>query len=411
MPLGERRNFYLWGTSPENPKQDEFIQIIGTNQVINLSAHLLSTLVSPPEWDTLAHYCGLINSYFVYEIVSDDLGIGLSSFAAHDPSVVVKREILATFNRAMTQRLNGDPTPTTTLLEPIRERCQKISSFAQSMSGQKYRAHLANYLQAYPQASTDEIEYGIWPILVANIESCCTLVKIMDSLQISPILRDGFVNRYRDVSETLSANICLTQKELIEIGTHTVSVIPVLAYFTGVLGEVIYPQPALSSVIKDGLLVDALTSAATIVRLLNDLGKLLTLPSGSRTSLIHSIWKHYHAYPEQGPTVTELIRNVAEKNDLLTRLQKDIMYGEFNVCLQNLMYTESIDYGLSLLDENLAYYSQLCRRSQNHLRDVLSTIEQRLHNKMISNLISNFVQFHEQLYANRFNTRVGEYVA
>lgn len=411
MPLGTRRDFYQWGTSPENPNRGDFIQMVGINQITNLSAHLLETLVEPTDWNTLAYYCGLINSYFVYEIVSDDLGIGLSSFAARDPSIVLKREILAAFNRAMTQKLRGDSTPATTLLEPIREKCQKISSFAQSMSQQKYLSHLAVYLQKHPQASAHEIEFGIWPVLVANVESCCALVDMMDRLGVSHILREGFINRYRDVSETLGASISLTQKELIEIGTHTVSVIPVLAYFTGVLTEIIYPRSQVAAVVEDGLLSDALTTAATIVRLLNDVGMLLTLPAGRRTSLIHSIWKHYQTNPDKEVTVTELISHVAEKNDLLTRLQKDILYGEFNVCLQNLIYTQSIDYGLSILDENLTYYVQLYRHSQNHLREVLSTIEERLQNKMISSLIANFVHFHERLYANRFNTGVGEYVA
>ncbi|MEZ4669995.1 MAG: hypothetical protein R3E39_18990 [Anaerolineae bacterium] len=411
MPPGERQQFYLWGTSPENPLQDEFIQIIGAQQIINLSSHLLDSLVDSYQWDRLAQYVGLINTYFIYEIVSDDLGIGLSTISPHDPTVIRKREILSTFNKAMGQKLKGNPTETTQLLQPIFEPCQTISSFAQSMSLPKYQAQLASYIQQKPTANAHNIEFGIWSVLTANIEACVSVVNEISSLNVGPIVREGFINRYRDVSESLRAGIGLSQRELINIGTHTVSVIPVLAYFTGVLIESLYPQPKIKAIIDDGFLLDALTNAATIVRLFNDVGMLLTLPSARRTSLLHGIWKYYQSHPDKGQSVTTLIQNYAEQDKLFTRLHKDIIYGEFNVCLQNLNYTESIEYGLSLLGENLAYYTQLLRQTQNYLRETLATIEVQLGDGRVSQLITNFVQFHEQLYANRYNSQIGEYVA
>src|SRR5215467_7205176 len=78
MPAGVQRDFYLWGISPANPKRDEFLQLVGMNQVINLATHILGPMVKADDWQTLADYSGLIHAYFMYELVSDDLAVGLS---------------------------------------------------------------------------------------------------------------------------------------------------------------------------------------------------------------------------------------------------------------------------------------------------------------------------------------------
>jgi hypothetical protein len=46
-----------------------------------------------------------------------------------------------------------------------------------------------------------------------------------------------------------------------------------------------------------------------------------------------------------------------------------------------------------------------------HLRDVMATLDRRLKNKTVSNLIYGFINFHEQIYTHRFDTAAGEYVA
>jgi hypothetical protein len=185
----------------------------------------------------------------------------------------------------------------------------------------------------------------------------------------------------------------------------------VLAYYIGVLTEVIDPQPEIKAVIDDGSLEDALATAATIIRILNDMGMVATYSTGKRTSLLHTLWKAAESYPTNVQTIAQLLCHVANKTEVLTRFQKDILYGEFNICLHNLGYTESIEYGISIFGENLAYFSQLYRQSQMHLRDVLAGLDRRLKNNTVSNLINGFINFHEQIYTHRFDTTAGEYVA
>ena len=87
MPAGVQRDFYMWGISPANPNRDEFLQLVGMNQVVNLATHILEPMVKPENWQTLADYCGLIHAYFLYELVSDDLAVGLSLSPIRDASI------------------------------------------------------------------------------------------------------------------------------------------------------------------------------------------------------------------------------------------------------------------------------------------------------------------------------------
>ncbi len=411
MPEGSQKDFYLWGVSSENPTRQDFLQLVGMNQIVNLSTFILQPLVQPDQWQKLAHYCGLIHAYFMYELVSDDLAVGLSQMLTRDPSIQTRKDILHSFNGAMVKRLSGVPNPSTELLEYIQPYTEHISGYNQTSIHEKYITQLERFSETKSENSSRKFEFDLWPILVANVEACNALVEATDSLQVGPIVRQGFINRYASVSQSLEAHINMTLEELTNIGTHTVSVIPVLAYFVGVLAEEICPQTELKGIIEDGLLEDALTTAATIIRILNDIGVVATYSTGKRTSLIHTLWKAYESKPMNVQTITQLLCQVGNKTEALTRFQKDILYGEFNICLHNLGYTESIEYGISIFGENLAFFAQLYRHSQNHLREVLSTIDQRLQNKMVSGLVMGFVNFHEQIYTHRFDTAAGEYVA
>ena len=409
MPAGVQRDFYLWGISPANPNRDEFLQLIGMNQVINLASHILGPMVKPDDWQTLAEYSGLIHAYFMYELVSDDLAIGLSLLPNRDALIQTRKDILHSFNGAMVKRLSGVPNHSSELLEFIQPSTLNIDGYNQASANEKYVKHFQQFVKTQSHLTSESFE--LWPILVANVEACNALVEATECLEISPIIRQGFINRYASVSQSLDAHINMTLEELTSIGTHTVSVIPVLAYYIGVLTEVIDPQPEIKGVIEDGTLEDALATAATIIRILNDMGVVATYSTGKRTSLIHSLWKASENKPMNVQSITQLLCHVANKTEALTRFQKDILYGEFNICLHNLAYTESIEYGISIFGENLTYFAQLYRHSQMHLRDVLAGLDRRLKNNAVSNLINGFINFHEQIYTHRFDTTAGEYVA
>jgi hypothetical protein len=411
MPISPQRDYYLWGISKKNPLRDDFLQMVGINQLINLSGQMIGDLIEPEDQQTIAQYCGRINAYFLYEIMSDNLANGLSSLCVIDENAATRREILSAFNSAMVARLKGEHRSSAALLKPIEELTRNVSCFAQSMTPRKHQACLDAFLAQYPDIEAEEIEYGIWPILVANIECCCELAEYMSHFQVGDALMQGFISRYEGVNITLEVDRGLPLGELVRMGMHTASVVPVLAYFAGVLTEIITAEPMLHVVLQDGTLEDALSTAAVIVRLVNDVGMLLMLSQNERKTVMETLRAHHDQNATDIDTIDYMLMSAPDEYSMLTRLQKDLMHGEFNIGLHNLAYSNSVGEALTLLDNNLANLSELYYRSQTHLHDLLASIDRRITNRTLSNLIAGFVRFHEMIYAEPYNSDIGEYVA
>jgi hypothetical protein len=222
------------------------------------------------------------------------------------------------------------------------------------------------------------------------------------------------------VSQLLASQSGLPLSELAEIGTRSILVVPTLAYYVGVLTEVLNPQPELWPLISDGTLADALSTAALLVRLMGDIGKPLTFSAPNQTALINALWEQHKSYPEATSSIAQLLTYSAEdkafaaqfNNELiLTRFHKDLVAGEFNVCLDNLAYTGSLAEGLDTLEANLAYFSQVYYQGYKHLKEVLAVVNSRMKTTTVSTLIMRFVQFYTALYTQPYKTKAGEYVA
>lgn len=153
MPFSPQRDFYMWGTTPENPLQDTFLYAMSVTQLINLSSYLLEDMVAPQHWKKLARYTGRLNTYFMYEIVSDDLAIGLAPLAAADETYPLRRQILYGFNHVMVDRLSGEATDTADILEPLKPLTGPVSGFTQSMTREKHDMLLNSYLKHRPGVS------------------------------------------------------------------------------------------------------------------------------------------------------------------------------------------------------------------------------------------------------------------
>ena len=411
MPTSPLRDYYVWGISKENPHRDDFLQMVGINQLINLSSQMIGDLIEPENRQTIAQYCGRINAYFLYEIMSDNLANGLSTLCIIDENASVRHDILYAFNEVMVGRLKGEHNATAELLKPIEGLTKNISCFAQSMTPRKHQVCLEAYLELHPKVDYKQIEYGIWPILVANIESCYELAEYMSHFQVGEQMTQGFIDRYEGVNRTLEVDRGLPLDELVRMGMQTASVIPVLAYFGGVLTEIIGTEPQLHLVIQDGTLADALMTSAVIVRLVNDVGMLLMLSQNERKAVMDSLREHHQLNAADIDAIDYMLMSAPDEFAMLTRLQKDLMHGEFNIALHNLAYSNTMGEALTLLENNIANLSEMYYRSQAHLHDLLASIDRRLANRTLSNLIAGFVRFHEMIYAEPYNSTIGEYVA
>lgn len=409
MPAGAFRDFYLWAISPKNAQREAFLQIIGASQLVKLTITLLDGLVDDASWPRLADHSVTMNVYQLYEIVSDNLAIGLAGQRKGDLMAGLRRDLLRVFNDTMVARLKGAPESAAQLLASWQPGARCISSFDQSLNGYKQRVSAEAYLSLQPDVALDDLEYSVWAALVANIESCVDLAQSINGCLTSHLLREGLISRYQAVNGLLERR-ALTLPQLADIGAEAILVVPTLAYYVAVLGEVIRPLERFHLVIENGTLARALYDAALLVRLLNDLGtRLVTQTPIDRAALVQALAMYHRDDPETTPTIADLLSGFSEGSGLLTRLHKDIAYGEFNVGLYGVADLTPRPEALLAFEHNLAYFAQLYAQHQSSLQEMSAMLTDHLRDDTLSTLIVRFVRFHEQLYANPYHMDIGEY--
>jgi hypothetical protein len=407
MPAGLQRDFYLWALSPDNPYQNEFLQTTGVLQLVNLTARLLDGLVDGHDWKRLAECSVPINIYQTFEIISDNLAIGLVRLGRDQQTL--QRHLLYRFNNFMTERLKGDRTPASQLLGPMQSDAAEISSFAQSLNHAMRLKCAQAYLEQHSDLSLDHLEYALWPLLVANVETCVALADTLDAYQTGSMVREGLVNRYQAVNRSLEARN-MSLMELANIGAHSILVVPSLGYSVAVLAEMIRPNPRYHRVLEDGTLTEALYSAALLIRLLNDLGGgVLHQSDAQRHMMVNALLRTYQRNAQTLNTISLVLLSYLDGDNLLTRIHKDLFHGEFNIALYNLKNIQSVPDAIHVFGNNLAYFTRLYSEHYLRLEQSLDAITHRLNDKTVSTLIRRFVEFHAKLYSNHYTTVTGEY--
>ncbi|BCJ72048.1 hypothetical protein CS0771_15920 [Catellatospora sp. IY07-71] len=413
MPAGPYRDFTAWAYSPANPRRHEYLQSTGVIQLVTMNTRLLSGLVDEDDWPTMLRFAGQMNAYQVFEVVSDDLGIGLGQ-PDLDLSRQRRRDLIGALNRAMLQALLPDRrTPAVLLLSgPAREAARHASRFEQSLVGGKLAGMAEEYTRHVGGAAPLllDVEYGLWAALVTNVESCRDLVDTVAGLPTGSLVRQGLADRYGAVERTLRAEH-VSRLELATLGGHTILVVPTLGYLVCVLNDVLAPVPAHRDVLADGSLSDLLADAALLVRLQNDIGtRLLRLPPVQQGALLNRIAL---ACQRSGRESTEdAIAMLAAGDDpdhTFNRLQKDILNGEANVALWHARRAPDATSALAALADSLAYYSGLYALHSARLAAGLAALDARLKDRRASAVVERFVRFHERMYSHAHTDPLGEY--
>jgi hypothetical protein len=398
MPACRYRDFSLWALSAQNPHRRSWLDVIGIRQTNCLTVEMLDGIVEDRHWPPLARYTVPLNVYLSYEVVSDNLAIGLANQSLSDKTYAARRDLIQGFNHSMIQRLGGDHEPAARRLQPLQRLATEISGFEQSLQPNHYRTVAREYVNQRPGCSLDDLEYAVWPILVANIEAGNELVRSVSGFHVGSLVQQGLVSRYRAVNGLLEDNVILPRRA--HVGADAVLAMPVLAYYAGVLGETIWRRGSFQGLVADGTLSEALFSAAILVRLVNDLGTgLVTQTDEQRSKFVAALKSHYWQHHPSARTLAELLLKPEDEfRPLLTRIRKDLLNGEFNVCLYGFSDTLPVSYALVAFEQRLAYLSQLYLQCRVRFTAALEAISQRLDNGGLSLLMSRFVRFHEALY-------------
>jgi len=406
MPAGPYRDFTMWACSPRNPRQREFLEAAGILQLINMSNMLLIGHVDDDRWPAMLRYTSLMNAYQVLEVISDDLAIGLGNATLDEPDRL-RRGLASAVNRAMIETLTpGRRQPAVLLLAgPARAATKQTSGFEHS-GNRGIRGFAAEYAlslaaQGKKVPPPGEIEFGLWPALVAGVETCRQLVDEMEGTATASLLREGLIDRYRAVDRTLFAQH-LSRLELASLGAQTILIAPTLAFVLGALLEKVHPVAGYAKIIANGWINDVLSDAALVIRLLNDVGtRLLRMPPVQQAAALHVLTGR------GGEKGLELLHDRGY-DPIFTRLHKDLVNGESNVALWHARRANDPKEIWLALAESLAYFADLYAQHSARLAAGLAALDERVGDQRASAVIERLVRFHERMYSHTHTELAGE---
>lgn len=402
MPVSPYRDFQLWAL--QSPHKETWWQILGLPQFAKLTITLLNDLVSDTQWQQVMDYADVMNTYLIYETVSDNFAIHLQSRPLDDDLRKLQLETLYTFNNTIMTRLESDTVSTTELLAATRSMTERLSCFTHSLTSNEQRVFANQFLSEYNDASLADLEFGGWGALVANVETCVDVSRKLSGNLLGNLLQKGLYQRYQAVNRLLVEHD-MPIAELVEVSAYAILVIPVLTYYISVLNELISPTPQLATLVSNGALEKTLYKSAILVRLLNDVGTQLLVNENYHQLLESALEQKLN----RNLTINAALSELAPEMPFLTRLQKDITYGEYNVCLYNINNRPCTPETIATLRDNLAYFSRIYRETRLQMVRELEAITQVLDTDVPSRLILRFVEFHEYVYNHPFDSQAGDY--
>lgn len=411
LPDSEQKNFMLWILSDENPYQEDYLRMLGVAGSIELEMHLLCTIVRKSELEKLQHYIAILNTYFAFETLSDNIATGLStSSRGTNETYSLQKEILSVFNSAMIEKINGSHQPTLALLSPIAHLTKQISAYKHSLSPSQMYEFAQEYLKYHSHASMTDLEYSFFPILILNIETCFELLHSLHDHPIYFLLKASLIDRYSSVTNLLIADNNLDYNTLANLGAKSILVAPTLAYCIGGLDTVSH-NPLLKKSIENGLLSKSLYSASLLVRLLNDLGTHLLLLNEEELQKFSRVTLA-SALQQQPISIFDFLSSISKTSSLfylMTRIRKDIAHGEFNVCLDSFKNPEDLEASLNEFLMSLRFYINLYKKHNTTLLRLHEMLSEYLLDPRITRIILNFVTFHRKMYSREFETKYGDY--
>jgi hypothetical protein len=403
LPDNEYREYFRWALSEQNPYRGLFRRNIALTQLGNLTAAMLWNLPGPRNWPTLVAHAVPVNVYQVFEVISDNLGLGLAGKKPAESAD--QRQLLLDFNTAAASDLK-DPTaaPAAQLLADLKDSSAHFSGFALSLTDKYQLLTAKEYENRTGRAKAESLQHNIWSGLVANVESGRDVLTAIGETHTEPQVRAKTIERYEAVNQTLTAE-SMSRQELVSTSRKAILVTPTLGYFAAIFGEILNYDPGYLRALNDGSLITALDTASLLVRLQNDIGTgLLAMHHADRTDLFANLAKKIcHC-----STAIELVSRAAD-HPQLNRFRKDIANGEFNICLCEVHTIDGVDKGLSILLDNLKYFADMYAQQAAVLRQHLDTLGRQLHDRRTIEVTRRFLRFHHNLYSHPYDTIAGDY--
>jgi hypothetical protein len=182
-----------------------------------------------------------------------------------------------------------------------------------------------------------------------------------------------------------------------------------LTYYASILTEIIRPNQTLHRATDMGKLATTIYDAALLVRLLNDLGTQLVVDDSQHAFLLDLLTERAARLNGRPATLSDLLAELSDELSFLTRIRKDILYGEFNVALNDVRQEACTPDTIAAFGQRLAYFTKLYQQHQMRMMNETAAITELMQDDRVSRMIVSFVRFHEHIYNNPFDSQAGDY--
>lgn len=408
MPPSAFRDYYLWGLDPNNIYHEAWLQLTGVKQTVQFAARVMGTKFDERLFIQLARFVAPMNLYLTFEVISDNLALGLAEHLPHDSTFFLRAHLMHDFNVATCRSLKGNHGDAYEILSANETIAGRISTFHQSLSPLKHAALAQAYINHSRYVPMNDLEYSLYPLLVANYQAALDLSQHSEALLTGEIVRRGLYRRYQAADRVL-IDSSLSMGQLVNVSAYAILIMPVVAYYLEGVASANGLRDDLPRIVQDGSLLKALYHAALLIRLLNDLGTgLIKQEANERAYMLRKLYTHSRELGSN--SLTDFLRDVSDEYGArLTRIAKDVKHGEFNLALYNLRNGNPFDYSFGVFGERLEYFSLLYRAKYARMQQHLETVSQRLGDSTLSDLIERAVIFHEHLYDHVYTQQQGEY--
>ncbi len=399
LPDATCRRFTRWVVGqPVLAKR--WLQVSGYLPVIALTNRILSGTLGDL-MEEANRFVIPMTIYQIREIHVDNLAIGLAARRNDDATFNDRAALLRAHNNAMLAMLNGDDRADVGLLADCPDD-NAVSVFIQSLAAPEHRALVSAYLADHPRDDMAALEYSYKTQLVANIRAVATMLDVTRHHVTADLTRQGLIRRYTAVNQQLD-NPAAAVDQLLKMGTDTILVVPTISYYLGAAVELLQLDPAVvRTVVDDGRLGQALDAAALIVRLLNDCGTTNIEDDGHvQAALVAEL----HTIKRPMSIAEALTQAQSSFGAVLTRFNKDITFGESNVCLDGIRSSMVNAESIAALQDRMRAVSAAYKQAQSQLEPLLQSMQIQ----PFSDVIMRFIEFHRTLYTSSFESTSGEY--
>ncbi len=404
LPASSYKDFSRWGIDEQNIYRSEYLQMSSLTQMCTMFSYLYHSATHDHlKWEQLCQSFGKILVYQIYEVISDNISMGLG--LAINDDYHKKSQLVRYFNTAMIESLNSSIIVLDN--QQIKALSHDLSLVEQHISLTRNQDLYEKYLNYTNPQSTNQPLPELWIALYANIASCLDFINQIQHPYAKQLIKQGVIKRYAAINRLLNAEYS-SIAELISLQIDTMLVMPTLEYCINLWSEVYLDDQNLRNELAENpRLRQYIATATLLVRLLNDVGSIL-LQLNNQQIAQHFSQLLLESPPYEHEAWYNWFNRVAD-HPMFFRLHKDVAFQEVNILLYAINPTLEVSSVIDQMIHNTQHVAQLYQATMAHFEQQFFILNQTPYYRTPLEIVQRIVTFHQALYANDYTRPEGEY--